>query len=183
MREPNKIVLTGGPGIGKTTLLNELKNQGYTIIPEAARMIIEEEQQRDTLCLPWKDIYAFQKKTADRILELEHSFSDSLILCDRGLTDGHAYASEGRVPTPEIIIEEAIGRYEKVFILDQLSTYQTDDSRKESKEKATRMHRNIHKAYLDFGYNPLRVPAFKGTLEETVRKRADFITNLIGSLK
>lgn len=30
-------VITGGPGVGKTTLLNELKNRGFTVFPEIAR--------------------------------------------------------------------------------------------------------------------------------------------------
>jgi predicted ATPase len=35
-------VITGEPGVGKTTLLNELKAKGMTVIPEIARELIQE---------------------------------------------------------------------------------------------------------------------------------------------
>jgi len=41
-----KYVITGGPGTGKTTLIHELQQQRYAIVPEAAGQIIQEEQQK-----------------------------------------------------------------------------------------------------------------------------------------
>ena len=36
-------MITGGPGVGKTTLLEELKNRNHQIVPEIAREIIKEQ--------------------------------------------------------------------------------------------------------------------------------------------
>lgn len=37
----NFYVLTGGPAVGKTTLLKEMQKRGYKIVPEIARGLIE----------------------------------------------------------------------------------------------------------------------------------------------
>ena len=37
------VVLTGGPGAGKTTLIHGLRQQGFTCIDEAGRQIIRDQ--------------------------------------------------------------------------------------------------------------------------------------------
>lgn len=157
-----RIVITGGPCCGKTTLLNNLAAQSYSVVPEAARMIIGQEQRRDSENLPWRDLYAFQKITAERILELEHSFSDSLLFCDRGIIDGHAYATRGRVQTPDIV-RSSHGRYDLVFILDPIPDYKKDESRRENPQEARDIHAGIMRAYREFGYRPIVVPVMAPT--------------------
>lgn len=44
LRKDNCYVITGGPGVGKTTLLNELAKHKLKIVPENAREIIKQEQ-------------------------------------------------------------------------------------------------------------------------------------------
>lgn len=153
-----RIAITGGPCCGKTTLLNNLSVQSYTTIPEAARMVIEEEQCRGLNCVPWMDLQGFQESVARRILDLEHSFNDSLLFCDRGIVDGHDYSINGKIPTPQIIMDLGSGRYDEVFVLDPIPVYQKDDSRKENPEEARRIHQSIFDAYKSFGYRPVRVP-------------------------
>lgn len=36
-------VITGGPGVGKTTLLGELEKRNYRCMPEVARRVIQEQ--------------------------------------------------------------------------------------------------------------------------------------------
>ena len=59
-------VITGGPGVGKTTVVEILARRGYAIAPEAARMIIEEERLKDSDVLPWKNLSLFQIEVAKR---------------------------------------------------------------------------------------------------------------------
>lgn len=40
----NFFIFTGGPGSGKTSVLNELAQRGYLIVPEVARAIIKQQQ-------------------------------------------------------------------------------------------------------------------------------------------
>lgn len=44
--EPLKIVITGGPGVGKTTIVNALKQKGFIAVPEGARQVIKKEQRK-----------------------------------------------------------------------------------------------------------------------------------------
>ncbi|WP_289023756.1 AAA family ATPase [uncultured Salegentibacter sp.] len=45
-------MITGGSGEGKTTLLEELKNRNYQIVPEIAREIIKKQQAVNGEALP-----------------------------------------------------------------------------------------------------------------------------------
>jgi len=174
--EIKRIAITGGPCCGKTTLLNSLAARSYQVVPESARMVIEEEQKRGSNCLPWKDLYGFQESTAERILDLEHSFNDSLLFCDRGIVDGHGYSINGGINTPEIITDLGVKRYDLVFILDPIPQYKVDESRKENSEEAKKIHRAIWNAYKEFGYKPISVPVM------SISERADYFVKLVNGL-
>lgn len=48
-------IITGGPGVGKTALIEELNRQGFSTVPEDARRIIKEQIDLGGDGLPWKD--------------------------------------------------------------------------------------------------------------------------------
>lgn len=48
-------MITGGPGAGKTTLIDELNRLNFITIPEEARKIIKEQISIQGDGLPWKD--------------------------------------------------------------------------------------------------------------------------------
>jgi len=52
-------VLTGGPGWGKSTLLDALENAGYARSVEAGRGIIPDQMAIGGRALPWEDPLAF----------------------------------------------------------------------------------------------------------------------------
>jgi predicted ATPase len=169
-KQTRKVVLTGGPGIGKTTVLNVLNRcMGYQIIPEAARMVIEEQQAKNSDCLPWKNLEKFNNELVTTQLSLEKKVGDELAFLDRGLVDNDAYCTLGNVKTHKEIVRNGRGRYEAVFILDPLSTYQNDSARTESREEALRVHKAIYDSYKKYGYSPVRVPVMKP------KDRAEFI--------
>jgi predicted ATPase len=168
-----KYVLTGGPGIGKTTILDLMSLRGFAIVPEAARYIIEIEQSQDGDALPWKDNSKFQKKVMDRQLELESDLDDSVVFLDRGLIDGYGYCNHFGTIAPEGLVEMSANRYEKIFLLDQLPNYKNDESRLEDFEEATRIHESIADAYISLGYELIRVPVL------APEDRVEFILNRI----
>ena len=51
--KPNFFIITGGPGVGKTTLLEVLAKQGFPYVPEVARKIIREQVSQNGDALPW----------------------------------------------------------------------------------------------------------------------------------
>jgi predicted ATPase len=169
-----KVVLTGGPGIGKTTVLNVLNRcMGYQTIPEAARMVIEEQQAKGSDCLPWKNLENFNKVLAEKQLSLEAKVEGNVAFLDRGLVDNDAYCALGNIQTPYEVSQNGKDRYVAVFILDPLPNYQNDSARTESKEEALKVHNAIYDSYKKYGYNPVKVPVMKP------KERAEFILNCL----
>jgi len=166
-----KYVITGGPGMGKTTIIEILAARGYRIVPEAARMIIDEGKLKGSDDLPWKNLAAFQKKVSERQIELENGLlgDSGEVFFDRGIVDGYGYCVSGNVAPLEIISENARNRYDKIFLLEPLSVYKKDDARFEERELGLKIHNLIAEAYLKFGYKLIKVPAL------SPEERADFI--------
>ena len=181
-----KYVITGGPGVGKTTLIEELKAQGYATVPEASRMVILEEQQKNTGILPWTNLYEFQKLVVQKQQELEvkviqearcipNSAAENFIFLDRGMIDNIAYCREGRIAVPEELEKAVAGvSYAGIFLLDPLSSYAQDAQRKEDGEKAEKLHQFIQEVYQEQGYAIIQVPVL------SVEERVSF---LLGKIK
>jgi len=168
-KNPIKVVITGGPGVGKSTVLEILSNKGYLVVLEAARIVIEREMLKDSDCLPWKNFELFQNTASNLQFELENSIKGDIVFSDRGIVDGYAYSKVEDVEVPEVILKHGKERYDLVFFLDQLPNYQKDSSRREDLEKAKVIHEAIYSAYLELGYKPIIVPVL------LVEERVNFI--------
>ena len=97
----NLVVITGGPGAGKTTLINHLHHRGYDTSPEAARAIIEEQIERGGNAVPWEDNEAYAGLMARRSIRdwqtgLDHH--PRTVFCDRGLPDTLAHRRLSKKP-------------------------------------------------------------------------------------
>src|SRR3546814_3868123 len=53
------LVITGGPGSGKSTLIEALAVEGFDHMPEAGRAIIRDQVAIGGVALPWADRAAF----------------------------------------------------------------------------------------------------------------------------
>lgn len=169
-----KYVITGGPGIGKTTTLLELQRWGYETVPEAARTIIEEEQQKEDGTFPWTDLYGFQEKVVARQLALERAVKKFPVFCDRGLFDNIGYCRQGQINLPPLLEEHlSRSRYTKIFILEPLANYQQDAQRREEPATARAVHNLIEQAYRDLGYEVISIP------ELLPRPRTELILSMI----
>lgn len=54
MKNQELYIITDGPGVGKTVLLNELSRKDYETVQEDARRIIKEQMRINAEGLPWK---------------------------------------------------------------------------------------------------------------------------------
>jgi predicted ATPase len=97
----SRIVLTGGPGAGKTVVSRRLAQESperFVLVPEAATQVYDALRTRwDLLTLDGRRdvqrrIYRLQVEQEDR-LAAEHS--GKTLLLDRGTIDGAAYWPEG----------------------------------------------------------------------------------------
>ena len=146
-------VITGGPGFGKTTLLNILEEKGFRVCPEEARSILDGNSS-----FP-KD---FEQRIASlRISFLQSTLQEDISFADRGLPDQIAY-SWYKEKRPSTFIEEAVSskRYAPlVFITPPWQEiYKQDDIRKENFEEACLIHQHITRAYLKYGYQTIDLP-------------------------
>jgi len=100
-RQSRRIVLTGGPGAGKTVVSAEIIRRHadrFVLVPEAATQVYFALQTRwDRLDLEGRRdvqrrIYRHQREQEDRAAA---AHPDKILLLDRGTIDGAAYWPEG----------------------------------------------------------------------------------------
>jgi predicted ATPase len=153
-------VITGSPGSGKTTTLECLKREGFHIVPEVARNIINEELEKDSEKLPWMNLDDFQRKVMKKQLEVEVRLPrDEIVFLDRGLPDGLAYYYLNDLQPPTELLKLSKGRYGGIFLLDPLPCYITDTIRREDEKTAARLCELLFKVYVKLGYGVTRIPA------------------------
>ncbi len=101
---PKKIVITGGPGSGKTTLISFLLENGFQCLNEISREVIIEAQKKGIDQLFLTDPILFSQKLLEGRLqqhqEVDH-FKKTILFYDRGLPDVTAYMDFTNVSYPE----------------------------------------------------------------------------------
>lgn len=176
----NRYVITGGPGVGKTTLLNELRKYDFKTVPEDARRIIREQMQDNGVGLPWKNKERYAQLMLDasistyrKIDELQPS---EIIFFDRGILDTICYMNMENIPVSEktkrIIIDYPYAR--KVFLLPPWKEiYETDSERIQRWEEALYTFDKMKETYLEYGYEMVELP------KDTVENRRNFLLDSI----
>jgi predicted ATPase len=118
---PKKIVITGGPGTGKTSLINHLDSKGYNCMHEISRDVILKAQEEGIDQLFLEDPILFSKKLLEgRLVQFEegNTCKNNILFYDRGLPDITAYMDYLGTNYPDYFNDECLGKkYHKVFIL------------------------------------------------------------------
>ena len=166
-------IISGGPGSGKTSIINELKSRGYNCFGEAARSVIEQQQQLNSEIHPLSDVYAFTELVVGQMkLNLQQASSKGLCFFDRGLPDSAGYLMAGNNVVPEYLDREIkLAPYnKKVFITPfWKEIYKTDEVRFESPEEAMLIENFLIQAYQDYGFSVVKIPFLP------VEERVNFI--------
>ena len=180
-----KIVITGGPSVGKTSLIKSLEELDYTCFPEVIREFTSEESKNkdyETLTsnpiVFADDSLAFNKRLlAGRAQQYEaaEKMVGKLAFFDRGLPDVLAYMDLFDQPYGEDFIKACTSMpYDKVFILPPWKEiYSNDEGRFETYTEGEHLYQHLTNRYAAFGYDPVVVPT--GSITE----RLDFIFNCL----
>ncbi len=178
-----RILITGAPGTGKTSVIKALEAKGFYCFHEVIRSMTldaKSEQQPDAM---FSNPIAFvndSKKFNQQLLDArKQQFDDAikqelaLVFYDRGMPDVLAYMDYFDQPyTSDFLHACKTKRYDAVFLLPPWEDiYVQDNERLESYPQATEIHEHLYKTYSGLGYKVMEVPF--GTVEE----RLAFILN------
>ncbi|MFN4764161.1 AAA family ATPase [Gillisia sp. Q332] len=174
--ENKRILITGGPGSGKSSVIKKLEADGHYCLHEVSREVTAEAQKQGIDQLFLEDPFLFSFKLLEARVNQHHESkvsSEYHIFIDRGIPDVIAYMEYFGTEYPSTFTKACtLYKYEKVFLLPPWEEiYVTDNERYETFEQAKIIHSHLQKTYLGFGYEPLEVP--KNSIEE----RCDFILN------
>lgn len=169
-----KIVITGGPGTGKSSIIDELKKRGHPCFEEISRQVTLEARKNGIEQLFLSQPLLFSKLLLEgrtkQFIEAS-TFKNTTLFLDRGLPDVLAYMDFYEANYPEHFISVCQNhRYDKVFIVTPWKDiFQSDHVRYETFEQAEKIHQQLMLTYQKFGYDLSPIPF------DTVEKRADFI--------
>jgi len=181
---PRLVVVTGGPGTGKTSIIEALAARGFATVPEAAIEVIAElnaelgleEQKR------WRQEHRreFQERVLERQLALEERAAASdadVVFLDRSRIDGLAYCSHFGQELPDALRRAArAARYDDVVLLEQLATFpeRSGTGRTSGREASIALGGAIETVYRELGYEPIWLA------DGTVAERTDELLRILG---
>jgi predicted ATPase len=169
-----KTVITGAPGAGKTSVIEELRKRGYICLPEENRILIKELIASKSPYLPWLNPTEFGKILLQRHIKQYLSSTEGVCFFDRSFIDTVGYFNFLNIEITASF-KEAIEKYrfdKMVFFAEPWKEiYHADEERKETFEQASKVSEFMKQAYVNSGYNVISLPKVSAS------KRADFILN------
>ena len=176
-----KYVITGGPGTGKTTLIQELEKRNYKCTPEISRQVTLIARKKGIDYLFLKDPLLFSKLLLEgrekQYLEAVNSDAP-IVFFDRGIPDVHAYLNHFKTAYPDVYLKKSsLYRYDGIFILPPWKDiYKNDQERFETYQSSVSIYTHLKEAYSMLDYDIIEVPYGK------VQERTDFILDYLNFL-
>lgn len=177
MIKHNFYVVTGGPGAGKTSVLENLASKGYGYIPETARQIIKERLSKGLTPRPDPETFAEEIFNKDWMNFTSNSDVSSPLFFDRSFMDSACMLSEcpgGRYH--EISQVHSNNRFNNSVFLTPpwKEIYLNDTERDQSFEESIDVYERLDKWYRQHGYDIVVLP--KDTIENRVKFILDHLT-------
>ena len=167
-------IITGGPGSGKTTLIEALRARGFAYSVEAGRGTIQDQVVIGGEALPWRDPRLFAElmlcweMRSYRIAEL----TEGPVFFDRGVPDVLGYLRLVNIPGPDHVQKAAREfRYNPIVFIAPpwREIFHQDVERKQDFEEAQRTYDALAYTYAALGYQLMELPCVG------VEERCEFI--------
>lgn len=174
--DPRRYVITGGPSAGKDDVIAEIVHAGLPCMEsEPGRAIYRKHRERLGRHLRTEDRREYAAEVLEAFVAEFEAQKQGIRFYNRGIPDSYGWERFfGLAPTPQLEEANRLYRYDAVFVLDPLDTFEDPDDIVWAKEREIRrVHELIVQGYYDAGYEPVFVPA------NSPANRLDFIlTNL-----
>ncbi|MBJ6132159.1 AAA family ATPase [Ochrobactrum sp. Q0168] len=175
------IVISGGPGSGKSTLIDALEQRGFARTMEAGRAIIQNQVSNGGTALPWDDRALFAELMLSWEMRSYRFAQDQtgLVFFDRGVPDVIGYLSLCGLPVPPHMETAAQQiRYNKTVFLAPPwpEIFGQDAERKQDFDEAVRTFAAMEETYRRFGYEIALLP------KTSVEERVEFIQEKLPSV-
>lgn len=170
----NYHIITGGPGAGKTTLIEALSARGFPCAGEAGRAILQLQQRIDGPAQHHRDAALYAELMLDRGLQDYAAMraAEGPVFFDRGVPELVGYFEMMGLPVPPHFVRAAAQhRYNKrVFFAPYWpEIYAHDAERKHSLGEARRSSGAAAAIYAQLGYEIVDLP------KVTVAERVAFV--------
>ena len=180
MKTALKIVITGGPGTGKSSLLDLLRQKGYRCENEVAREVIRDQLLINGNLVPWADLLGYSKLVFNRIAQVTKEADQfSVTIFDRSAVDVIAYLRHGEIPVPEYMMEavQKLGYHKTVFFAPFWpQIYLNDAERKENAQLAEEISDALNETYRLLGFEVCQLE------KVSAQTRANFIEQYVENL-
>jgi len=177
-----KIIITGAPSTGKSSIIQHLKTRGYLCMDEISREVILQARKEGIEHLFISSPILFSEILLEKRLyqyQQAKKTEEAIVFFDRGIIDIMAYLNFSKT-SHNIDFNKALKeiKYDIVFICPPWQTiHKTDNERYESFNQAKEIHTKLVESYQKEGHKVIVVPF--GTVEE----RTHFIENYISIVR
>ena len=165
------IVIIGGPGTGKSTIIDGLIKQDFCCYPEISRPVTLEAKKQGIEQLFLENPLLFSELLLEGRKNQFKNASDethNIVFIDRGIPDVLAYMhyiGDSYPASFDIACREHA--YSKIFILPPWEEiYISDHERYENFEQAKLIYNHLTETYQSYGYELIEVP--KNTLDNRI---------------
>lgn len=171
---PRRFVITGGPSAGKDDVIAELLEHEIPCMEtEPGRAIYRRHRERLGRHLRAEDRREYAAEVLVAFIAEFEKHKHGFRFYNRGIPDSYGWERFfGLSPSSQLEEANRVYRYDTVFVLDPLDSFEDPDDIVWAKEREIRrVHELIVQGYYDAGYDPVFVPA------ESAEHRVDFILN------
>ncbi|KWZ61267.1 ATPase [Burkholderia ubonensis] len=171
-------VVTGGPGSGKSTLIDALERAGFARSQEAGRGVIRDQVAVDGPALPWRDRSAFAELMLGWEMRSYHLARQARgpVFFDRGVPDviGYLRLSGLAVPAHAEAAARRFRYHRRVFIAPPWPDIYTQDAeRRQDFAEAVRTCDAMFECYASYGYRLIELP------RASVKARVRFVLDAL----
>ena len=169
-----RVVITGGPGTGKTSIIESLEIMNFNVFSESSREVTKKyknnnfEQYFLSNPLDFSNILMGERK---KQFEKGSKSKNHYFFYDRGIPDILAYLNFKKIEYKSSMMKDILKfNYDAIFIAEPWEAiYKNDSERYETFDELLEIDINIKKIYKQLGYNIIIIP------KESVKDRVTFI--------